>query len=100
MLQGTWDPATRPGPAQAVKNAFTAANQHWVTIPRGSHGALGSIPKSDGTSCGTEIFDSFLENPEVAPDTTCLDELPAFTFDGNPELNQLLFGVDDAWGGI
>jgi pimeloyl-ACP methyl ester carboxylesterase len=100
MLQGAWDPATRPVPAEDVKNAYTGPNQHWVTIPRGSHGALGSVPKSDGTSCGTEIFDSFLEDPEATPDTSCLDDLQPFTFDGNPELNQLLFGVDDAWGGL
>jgi pimeloyl-ACP methyl ester carboxylesterase len=100
MLQGTWDPATRPGPADLVKNTYTASNQHWVTIPRGSHGALGSVPMLDGSSCGTKIFNSFLDAPDSVPDTSCLDQLEAFSFDGSPELNQLLFGVDDAWGGL
>jgi pimeloyl-ACP methyl ester carboxylesterase len=100
MLQGTWDPATRPLPAQSVHEAYAAPSQHWVEIPRGSHGALGSVPTADGGSCGSLIFFDWLADPADAPDTSCLDDLAPFTFDGTPELVMLLFGTDDAWGGI
>ena len=100
MLQGTWDPATRIGPAEALKQAYTAPNHHWVEIPRGAHGALFSVPTVDGASCGNSIFLSFLDDPESPPDTSCLSNVAPFTFDGTPQLNQLLFGTEDAWGGL
>lgn len=101
MLQGTWDPATRPVPAEALKQAYTAPHQHWVEIPRGPHGALQSIPMSDGkTSCGTKIVLSFLADPKGPVDTSCLGDLASLSFDGFDELNTLLFGTTDAWGGL
>lgn len=100
MLQGTWDPATRPVPAEALKNAYTGASQYWIEIPRGPHGALQSVPMADGKSCGTKLVLDFLANPKTKPDTSCLSNLAPFTFDGTPELNDLLFGTQDAWGGL
>lgn len=100
MLQGTWDPATRHELAEAVKEAYTGPNHHWVDIPKGSHGALNSVPTTENTLCGTTMVLSFLEDPESPPDTSCLSILVPVTFDGNPQLNQLLFGVEDAWGGL
>jgi hypothetical protein len=97
MLQGTWDPATRPGPASALRDAYTGAQQHWVEIPRGAHGAL-SVPTSDGRLCGTEILLSFLEAPSAPPDTSCLADLEPMDFEGTPELRVLLFGADSTWG--
>jgi hypothetical protein len=99
MMQGTWDPATRPGPAEAVHEGYTGEHQYWVSIDKGAHGAVGSVPTEDGTSCGVTLLFSFLDDPTSPPDTSCLDHVAPFTFDGNPALNGLLFGTEDAWGG-
>jgi hypothetical protein len=99
LLQGTWDPATRPGPAEAVHRAFEAPNHHWVEIPRGAHGALGTLPTTSGELCGSRIVHAFLDDPTRAPDVSCLEELAPLTFDGEPALNDLLFGTEEAWGG-
>ena len=100
MLQGTWDPATRPGPASVLAQAYTGAAQHWVEIPRGAHGALQSVPMLDGRSCGTLLVLGFLADPKGPLDTSCLTQLAPLTFDGTPALNTLLFGTEDAWGGL
>jgi pimeloyl-ACP methyl ester carboxylesterase len=100
MLQGTWDPATRPVPAAALAKAYTGAAQHWVEIPRGAHGALQSVPMLDGRSCGTLLVLGFLADPKGPLDTSCLTQLAPLTFDGTPALNTLLFGTEDAWGGL
>jgi pimeloyl-ACP methyl ester carboxylesterase len=98
MLQGTWDPATRHAKAAVLADHFTGEHQHWVDIPRGAHGALGTLPTTAGTSCGTELVLSFVADPTAVLDTSCLDDLAPVTFEGGPELNQLLFGTEDAWG--
>jgi pimeloyl-ACP methyl ester carboxylesterase len=98
MLQGTWDPATRPGPAAVLRDHFTGEHQHWVEIPRGAHGVLATLPTTTGASCGTAMVLSFLDDPLGTPDTSCLADLAPLTFDGTPALNMALFGTEDAWG--
>lgn len=100
MLQGTWDPATRPGPASVLRDAYKGAHQHYIEVPRGSHGILQSAPTVDGKSCGTKLVLDFVKAPKAAPDTSCLSSLASLSFDGTPELNTLLYGTNDAWGGI
>lgn len=98
MIQGTWDPATRYENALVMKAEYTGSRHYWVDIPKGAHGVLGSVPTTAGKSCGTEIVLRFLEDPESPPDTSCLSNLAPVTFDGPPQLNQSLFGTEDAWG--
>lgn len=100
MLQGTWDPATRPGPAKAMKEAHTGPKHYWVDIPFGAHGVMYSVPTSDGVLCGNQIVKSFLQDPDSPPDTSCLEKVVQPSFDGDPPLNQALFGTADAWGGL
>lgn len=98
MLQGTWDPATRPEPAKAVRDHYTGEKHQWIDIPRGSHGVLGWQQTPEGTSCGSSLVLQFVLAPETKVDTSCLAKVRPVSFDGLPAVNKQFFGTEDAWG--
>lgn len=98
MLQGTWDPATRPEPAYAVRDHYQGAHQRWIDIPHGAHGAAGYQQTLDGSSCGSTLLLQFVESPTTQVDTSCLADVKPPSFAGAPKMNTTLFGTEDAWG--
>ncbi len=65
VMAGRFDPVTPVAWSEAA--AETLTNSHVVIDPFNSHGV------STGT-CGMRIVNAFLDAPDVAPDTSCLDD--------------------------
>lgn len=97
VLQGGLDPATLLRKARAAKPHFSQPNHYWVEIPTAGHTTFVTSATTEKRSCGTQIFMSFMDNPKVAPDTSCLAKLAPLSFDGQLQLSQALYGRDDAW---
>lgn len=67
LLSGAFDPVTPPEYAQAA--AETLNNATLVTFPNGGHG------QAFEGECQDQIILDFLENPQVPPDTSCVEGL-------------------------
>lgn len=101
MLNGDLDPMTPIWLASQMEPHFTAAKQRFVTIPRAAHCVTLQTPVTPGgTSCGLSITLSFLSDPTSDPDTSCLAEIPAESFSGDPALNDYLLGTTDLWENV
>jgi pimeloyl-ACP methyl ester carboxylesterase len=69
LLSGQFDPITPPAFAETV--AKTLSNSYAYTFPVNGHGA--AIP---GNDCSDRIVQTFLDNPDVEPDASCLAKQP------------------------
>jgi len=98
MMNGTLDTRTTIEAARIARDNLTGDNQYFVEIPYGEHGvAFGSPQKEENLpACGLEIMKSYIKNPDVAPDTSCLNNLKSLDFE-NPEAFKTMTSVDDAW---
>ena len=67
LLSGAFDPVTPPKYAKAA--AETLENAFLVTFPNGGHG------QAFEGECQDQIILDFLDNPNVAPDTSCVEGL-------------------------
>ncbi|MEM8533119.1 MAG: alpha/beta hydrolase [Chloroflexota bacterium] len=72
LLSGRFDPITPPAFAELA--ASTLEQSYLFTFPTVGHGAA-----MDG-ECPASIIHSFLEDPELPPDATCIDEQADPTF--------------------
>lgn len=95
MLQGGLDPATPAERARALRDRFDAPGQTYAEFPLEAHDLLGRTPTDDG-DCATRLLHTFLADP-VAVDTACVDEVRPPAFDGEPAINEYLFGTEHAW---
>jgi hypothetical protein len=97
VLQGTMDGVTPFG--DLVKPHYLGANQYFVEIPGASHVVVASSPVADpaATPCGLQVMLSFLANPSLPPDTSCIAAMPALDY-GNPPAKWLAtLGIADLW---
>lgn len=72
LLSGAFDPVTPP--AYAERAAQTLPNSYQFVFNQGAHGALGS------GECQDQIFLDFIDNPNQAPDASCIQETTAPAF--------------------
>ena len=99
VMQGTLDPSTPHG--DVVKRHYSGQNQYYVEVPLGGQGLtwpLGS-PMTDLTapSCGWQVVQSFLADPTVPPDTSCIAAMAPLDF-GNPPMEYMaVAGIQDLW---
>ncbi|MDF1561476.1 MAG: hypothetical protein P1V51_00450 [Deltaproteobacteria bacterium] len=67
-------------------------------MPNSPHGVLMQTPTTNSNvPCGTQIFQSFLNDPTVAPNTWCTSRLLPINFNGHPGYAQYFLGTDDFW---
>ncbi len=72
VLVGAYDPATPPEWAELAVE--TLSNGYLIEIPNRGH-ALTS-----GLTCSTEMMTAFINNPNGAPDQSCIADLPPLEF--------------------
>jgi pimeloyl-ACP methyl ester carboxylesterase len=96
MLNGTLDTATPMAIAVESREHLNGSAQRFFEIPWGAHGVIGQSPVTDPEEmpCGMQILLSYVHDPEVVPDTSCLGELLAVDFAGYGDR----FGVETALG--
>lgn len=98
FLQGGLDPATLLRKARVAKEHFTRPHQNWVEVPTATHTVIASSATTEKRSCGTRIVMNFIEGPKAPLDTSCLSTLVPIDFPcSRTDLNQALFGTQDAW---
>jgi hypothetical protein len=74
IFAGRYDSTTPPAFARQL--AGHLSNSHLVEIPNQGH-----APSATNISdCPVKIIASFLQNPNIAPDTTCVSQIPAIEF--------------------
>ncbi len=101
MLNGDLDPMTPIWLAELMAPHFVGPHQSFVTVPRAAHAVTGQTPVASGdVMCGLAITLSFLQDPNLPPDTSCLADIPAESFSGDPALNNLVFGSPDLWENV
>jgi len=76
VLAGEFDPVTPP--AWGEQTAKALKNGYFYEFPGISHGVIWWNPQTDG--CAYRLALSFLDDPSKAPDSSCLDEMPALEF--------------------
>ncbi len=99
MMNGDLDPQTPIWVAEPAGENLNAANQQFVLVPRSAHCAANATPvaKPGDQPCGLTIMLSFLADPNVPADTSCIANIPVETFTGVPANNMYVFGTADLW---
>jgi pimeloyl-ACP methyl ester carboxylesterase len=72
LLSGEFDPTVPPQMAEVAAEGLT--NAYLYTFPGLGHTALGR------NECATAMMLAFLDDPQQAPDSACLDEMPGLAF--------------------
>ena len=91
MLNGEFDPATPLAQALTVGEHFSGADQHFVTIPDGTHSLKSPLP--DGSWCAREMLFAFMQDP-TAPLLDCMDDVVPLDFQGTV---SFVLGTPDLW---
>jgi pimeloyl-ACP methyl ester carboxylesterase len=81
VLEGEFDPVTPSEYGQLV--AGYLSNSYFFEFPGVGHDVLAN-------ACAREIAGDFLDNPNLIPDTKCIDEMPGVVFDVPGELVELV----------
>lgn len=92
LLSGEFDPITPPENAE-IAAEFLSTSYNYVD-PTGSHGTFGSNP------CANQIVRDFLNNPELAPNASCLSLAQSENFVGPDTLRvELIQSINmlDLW---
>ncbi|RJE70834.1 hypothetical protein BGP78_04465 [Pseudoalteromonas sp. MSK9-3] len=99
-LNGTLDHATPIHHAKDIQGSFTNINQRFIEVPFAPHGVVFNtgVKTAGEDICGVDIMESFMTNPWVSPDVSCLNDLSEFTFAVSAEYSQKVYGEDDAFG--
>jgi pimeloyl-ACP methyl ester carboxylesterase len=99
MMNGDLDPMTPIWVGSQAGDHLAGPRRWFYTIPRAAHCTVNQTPvAADGdTPCGLEIMLSFLQDPAAEPDSSCLAEIPAESFTGDPAINAYLLGTTDLW---
>lgn len=116
MLNGSLDPQTTMAMAQPSGDFYQGPNQTFVEVPFSPHGTIYASFTAESLDsymsgsedyltrvCGFRIMESFIRDPEAAPDTSCLADLVPVEFSADSMLNQgmswSVFGTDDMYEG-
>lgn len=70
VMEGKYDPVTPP--AYGMEAAKTLVKSYQFLAPSTGHGVFLS-----GQACPVQVGEAFLQRPEQAPDTTCLQQMAA-----------------------
>lgn len=99
MMNGDLDPQTPPWLAAPAETHFTGTHHYYFTFPRCPHGIVGQsyVTTPGAYTCGVQMMVDFIDNPLVAPDSTCLADILPIDFTGVPGWSQYLFGTEDMW---
>lgn len=102
VVQGALDPQTPPDLARALIARWAAASGDLVLVPDGGHASVRFTRLSDGGSCTQQWLRGFLDDPKLAFEASCLDQVAtidlAATAPATQALARELFGTPDAWG--
>jgi pimeloyl-ACP methyl ester carboxylesterase len=84
MLNGTLDIQTPLVMAAAARDHLTGPDQRFYELPGAAHGTIAQSPDvdPDRLPCGMRILLSWLADPTVAPDRSCLETLLPVDFHG------------------
>ena len=101
LLYAGLDPIGRYG--DVARAHYTRPDQFHVDLPYAEHATFYplSTPMADlaEPSCGWQIIESFLADPSLGPDTSCIGGMMPVDF-GNPPPEWLaLVGITDLWEG-
>lgn len=97
VLQGEMDPATPAAAAALAKTHFSGEHQWYVSIPRASHVTVLSSPMTDGTHCGSKIFEQFVKDPAATLDVSCTQQVLPFDFAAASLDPSEAFGRPTVW---
>ena len=106
MMNSNIDGQTPLAWAQAFATHFAASNQYFVEMTDAAHGTVFTLPMADDPHaaqepCGLKIMFSFIENPNSAPDQSCLNSAFRLGFDPSTEQNKInasmVFNTSDLW---
>jgi hypothetical protein len=101
MMNGDLDPMTPLWLAELMRPQFVGTHQRFVTVPRAAHCATCQTPVAPGEQmCGLALTLSFLQDPTAPLDDSCLADIPAESFIGDPALNDFVFGNVDLWENV
>jgi len=78
VLSGQFDPVSGPALSRHAA-AMLGPAARLVVFPRLGHNIRQFSP------CGTRIAAAFIDDPQRAPDTSCVDRRPTIRFESNPE---------------
>lgn len=99
VLQGGLDYMTPLDPVAAAMTELSGHDQHFLLFPTGRHGLMFESPVDEDyeTQCGFEIVMKYIKDPSAAPDASCIEDVLALDFAGNPEYVEAIMGVPDPW---
>jgi hypothetical protein len=99
MLNGTMDPQTTISSAMPAKEHFTKAHQNFITMPGCAHGVIFQSNMKDSTqiTCGMNLMEQFVKNPEAALDQSCLNGLETDNFEGFPTVVNKYWPIKDLY---
>lgn len=98
-MNGTLDPQTPIGTAQAIKDQLKGPSQTFVSVEYCPHGVLFESPVVfPGTPpCGMQMMLGFMADPAAPIDTACLADLKPVDFVEDPAVVQEFFGAPNMW---
>lgn len=99
MLQGGLDTPTSLARAQSVREQFRGPKQYWVEFPEGAHGITSKTATFDGSDCARSVYLQFVNRPDVAPDTRCIERILPINWNSNPDDAMRFMGTLDIWDG-
>ena len=70
IMEGAYDPITPP--SNGMEAAKTLSKSYQILVPSTGHGVFLS-----SQACPVQVGEAFLQKPEEAPDTGCLQQMPA-----------------------
>lgn len=95
-LHGQLDPISPVESAVHFREKYTGAAQSYVEFSRAPHNVIGATLSSSGTDCAFSLMAQFLQNPEHALNTACVNEPAPLDFVG-AAFAPSLFGLPDYW---
>ena len=98
ITTGTLDPLTTVNSAAELAEQYVQPNQQTILIPFAGHETLGASPVAGSDEdCTATLAIQFFQNPRQELDRSCLDNLQAPDFEGNPESAEAFFNTLDYW---
>jgi pimeloyl-ACP methyl ester carboxylesterase len=98
VLNGELDPQTPVELTTEFTQKLASSHQTFVTFPFSAHDTVVQSwsRSADQVPCGYRIVLDFLQHPQ-SPDTSCVADAPAVSFDSTPEQAETWFGTTDLW---
>jgi len=98
-MNGELDPQTPIENASITAQKLTAPHQAFVSVAFSPHivAVESPVKTANAAPCGAQMMASFVRDPNVAPDTSCLSDLAPLAFTEDPAVIQQFFGTRDMW---